>query len=83
MDEDSWNIVLTDLWDAQNKLYRGAIAYTGINYDLPGVLALPFKTMDFQQQAYTIGGYIDHYTPVDPKPRSFFSAEALVQSALR
>lgn len=83
MDEDSWNIVMTDLWDSQNKLYRGAIAYTGINYDLPGVLALPFNNTDFQQQAYTIGSFIDHYTPVEPKPRSFFSAESLTQSALR
>ncbi|WP_193075991.1 DUF1329 domain-containing protein [Pseudomonas sp. FME51] len=83
MDEDSWNIILADLWDSQDQLYRGAIAYTGINYDLPGVLALPIKTMDHQQGTYVVGSVIDHYTPVTPQPRSFFTAEALVQDALR
>lgn len=83
MDEDSWNIVLTDLWDSQDKLYRGAIAYSSMNYDLPGVIPLPFMAVDFQQQAYTIGEIPNLYKPVEPKPRSYFSAEALVQGALR
>ncbi|MCP2072782.1 UNVERIFIED_ORG: hypothetical protein J2Y77_002218 [Pseudomonas lini] len=83
MDEDSWNIVMTDLWDAQGKLWRGGIGYSSVSYDLPGVLALPFQSMDFQQRAYTIGAYVRNYTPVEPRARSSFTAESLTQDALR
>jgi hypothetical protein len=83
MDEDTWGIVLADLWDSQGKLYRGAINYPVVNYDLPGVIMRPFMSLDFQQQAYTLGELDTKYLPVTPKPRSFYSAEALVQDALR
>lgn len=83
MDEDTWGIVLADLWDSQGKLYRGAINYPVVNYDLPGVVLRPFMSVDFQQQAYTLGELLSKYLPVTPKPRSFYSAEALVQDALR
>ncbi|WP_434701860.1 DUF1329 domain-containing protein [Pseudomonas sp. D1-36] len=83
MDEDTWAIVMADLWDSQNKLYRGAINYPVVNYDLPGVVMRPFMSIDFQQQAYTLGELDTKYLPVTPKPRSFYSAEALVQDALR
>lgn len=83
MDEDTWGIVLADLWDSQGKLYRGAINYPVVNYDLPGVIMRPFMSIDFQQQAYTLGELDTKYLPVTPKPRSFYSAEALVQDALR
>ena len=83
MDEDTWGIVMADLWDAQGKLYRGAINYPVVNYDLPGVVMRPFMSIDFQQQAYTLGELDTKYLPVTPKPRSFYSAEALVQDALR
>jgi hypothetical protein len=83
MDEDTWGIVMADLWDSQGKLYRGAINYPVVNYDLPGVIMRPFMSIDFQQQAYTLGELDTKYLPVTPKPRSFYSAEALVQDALR
>lgn len=83
IDEDSWNVVLSDLWDSQDQLYRGAIAYTSVNYDLPGVVSQPFQVFDFQQQAYTVGEFINRYIPVKQKPRSYFTGESLVQGALR
>ncbi|SCZ05937.1 MULTISPECIES: DUF1329 domain-containing protein [unclassified Pseudomonas] len=83
MDEDSWNIVASDLYDAQGKLWRGGIGYTAVSYDLPGVVTLPYQSLDFQQRAYTVAGYVKNYTPVEPRPRSYFTAEALTQDALR
>ncbi len=83
VDEDSWNVVAADLWDGQDQLYRGAIAFTGVHYQMPGVIAVPFQAIDFQQQAYTVGEFVHAYDVVDPKPRSYFTAESLVQGALR
>lgn len=83
MDEDSWNIVMSDLWDAKGNLWRGGIGYTSLSYDLPGVVAFPYISYDFQQRAYTVAAYVKNYTPVEPRPRSYFTAESLTQSALR
>ncbi|MDH4568239.1 DUF1329 domain-containing protein [Pseudomonas sp. BN414] len=83
LDEDTWNIVLSDLWDTQGKHWRGGIMYSSISCDLPGIVALPFQNIDFQQNAYVVGEWSDHYTPRQARPRSFYSAESLVQSAQR
>lgn len=84
LDEDTWNVVLSDLWDTQGKHWRGGIVYSSISCDMPGTVPLPFQNIDFQQNAYVIGEWSDHYTPPqEARPRSFFTAESLVQGAQR
>ena len=83
VDEDTWNIVMSDQWDAQDKLWRGMISYTFVAYDLPGVMPLPFATFDFQKRAYSLAGFVKKYEPIAPKPASFFNPDSMVQDALR
>jgi hypothetical protein len=83
LDEDTWNVVLTDLWDTQNKHWRGGIVYSNISCDLPGIVPLPFENIDFQQKAFVLGEWGDQYTSREPRARSFYSPEALVQGAQR
>jgi len=83
LDEDSWNIVMTDEWDAQGKLYRSVFSYPFVSYDLPGVIALPFVTFDFQTRDYSISGFVQQYKPIEHKPASYFNPDSMVQDALR
>ncbi|MDH4549849.1 DUF1329 domain-containing protein [Pseudomonas sp. BN505] len=83
LDEDTWNVVLSDLWDTQNKHWRGGIVYSSISCDLPGIVPLPFENIDFQQKAFVLGEWGSEYHPREPRPRSFYSPEALVQGAQR
>ncbi|AIO33238.1 hypothetical protein DM39_1988 [Burkholderia cenocepacia] len=83
VDEDSWNILMADEWDGQGKLYHGVISYPFVSYDLPGVVALPFMTFDFQTRAYAVSAFVQRYKPVARKPASFFNPDAMVQDALR
>ncbi|WP_168666340.1 DUF1329 domain-containing protein [Paraburkholderia sp. SG-MS1] len=82
-DEDSWMIVSADEWDAQGKLYRGLLSYPFFAYDLPGVVGLPFIAFDFQARAYSVGGDVTDYTPIEYQPASFFNPDSMVQDALR
>jgi hypothetical protein len=83
VDEDTWNIVMTDQWDSQDKLWRGLLSYSFIAYDLPGVMPMPFAIFDFQKRAYSLAGFIKKYEPIAPKPVSFFNPDSMVQDALR
>lgn len=82
-DEDTWMIVAVDEWDAQGKLYRGLFSYPFVSYDLPGVVGLPFIAFDFQARAYSVGGAVPNYTPIESKPATFFNPDSMVQYALR
>lgn len=82
-DEDTWAIVMVDEWDAQGKLYRGLTLYPFVSYDVPGVIALPFVTFDFQTQAYSVASFVQNYKPLPYKPVSFFNPDSLAQDALR
>ena len=83
LDEDSWNILMTDEWDAQGKLFRSIVAYPFLWYDGPGVVALPFLTFDFQTRSYAITAPVQDYKPIEHKPASFFNPDSMVQDALR
>ncbi|GGX95710.1 DUF1329 domain-containing protein [Massilia dura] len=82
-DEDTWSVLLADEWDAQGKLYRGLVSYPFVSYDLPGVIALPFVTFDFQARAYSVAGFVQNYKSIPYKPAAFFNPDSMVQDALR
>jgi hypothetical protein len=83
VDEDTWNILLSDQWDAQGKLWRGMIGYPMVAYDVPAVIPLPFATWDFQQRAWSLAGFVQKYAPITPKPDNFFNPDTMAQDALR
>ncbi|WP_281646406.1 DUF1329 domain-containing protein [Parendozoicomonas sp. Alg238-R29] len=56
LDEDSWQILMADLYDKENNLFRYQEAYTFTATDIP-VLVAPIQiTYDFTGQGYLIDG---------------------------
>ena len=52
LDEDTWQIVLSDTWDGQGKLWKTGQAYTLVFPDQPMAQTLPYVVYDLQSGAW-------------------------------
>jgi hypothetical protein len=88
IDEDSWQIVLFDGWDAKGELWRTNYTLTLLAPDLPAVVGnMLWGGYDLQTGAYYLnmaGNELPmQYKPVPPLPKSFFSPEELANEGAR
>ncbi|WP_016832657.1 DUF1329 domain-containing protein [Herbaspirillum lusitanum] len=87
VDEDSWNAVLADRWDAKGQLWKTSFLLPIAMPDLPGTVDLTFGFYDL----LTGGGYVDNivnekgeqnkFVPVQPD--MVFRPEAMTGDGLR
>jgi hypothetical protein len=88
LDEDSWQIVLFDGWDAKGELWRTNYTLMLLAPDVPAVVGnMLWGGYDLQTGAYYLNMASNElpvqYKPVAPIPRSFFSAEELANEGTR
>jgi hypothetical protein len=88
VDEDSWQIVLFDGWDAKGDLWRTNYTLTLTAPDIPAVVGnMLWGGYDLQTGAYYLNmasnELASQYKVVPPLPRSFFSPEELANEGSR
>lgn len=88
IDEDSWQIVLFDGWDAKGELWRTNYTLMLLAPDIPAVVGnMLWGGYDLQTGAYYLNMASNElpvqYKPVATIPRSFFSAEELANEGTR
>lgn len=88
IDEDSWQIMLFDGWDAKGELWRTNYTLTLLAPDIPAVIGSMFwGGYDLQTGAYYLNmasnELASQYNVVAPLPRSFFSPEELANEGAR
>jgi hypothetical protein len=85
IDEDSWNILLVDGYDAQGKLWRTSQVPNFVVPDIPAVLAIP--AIIYNLQAGTLSSVVsfhgEAFKLVPRKPHGFFTGEAAAADATR
>jgi hypothetical protein len=88
LDEDSWQTVLFDGWDAKGQLWRTNYALMLTAPDVPAVTnSVYWGGYDLQNGSYYLNmasnGMPKQYEIQPPIPRSFFSAESLSSEGAR
>jgi hypothetical protein len=88
IDEDSWQIILFDGWDAKGELWRTNYTLTLLAPDIPAIVGnMVWGGYDLQTGAYFLNMASNElsvqYKPVAPIPRSFFSPEELANEGTR
>ena len=88
LDEDSWQIIVFDGWDAKGELWRTNYTLTLIAPDIPALVGnMMWGGYDLQTGAYYLNMASNElstqYKPVAPIPRSFFSADELANEGVR
>lgn len=88
VDEDSWQIILLDGWDAKGDLWRTNYTLTLLAPDIPAVVGnMMWGGYDLQTGAYYLNmasnGLKSQYKPLPGFPRSFFSPDELANEGTR
>jgi len=88
IDEDSWQIIVFDGWDAKGDLWRSNYTLTLLAPDIPALVGnMAWGGYDLQTGAYYLNMASNElstqYKPVAPIARSFFSPEELANEGTR
>jgi hypothetical protein len=88
IDEDTWQIILTDGYDAQGEIWRGNYTLTLLAPDLPAVVGnVMWGTYNVQTGAYLLNASSNEtpvqYKPIPRLPLSYFSPEELANQGSR
>jgi hypothetical protein len=88
IDEDSWQILLFDGWDAKGELWRTNYTLTLLAPDIPAVVGnMLWGGYDLQTGAYYLNMASNElpvqYKVVPPLSKSFFSPEELANEGAR
>lgn len=89
IDEDTWQGLMADGWDASGQLWKLGMAFPMVIPELPGVTTWTNLTFDFNTGVYAVGGEIGaahkHQYTVLPKrfPDTYFSPDALAGRSVR
>jgi hypothetical protein len=87
LDEDSWQIILMDGWDAQGELWRMAYTLTLLAPDVPALVGdIAWGVYNLQTGGYYLNAALNGTTQfkvVDRRRESFFSPEELANLGLR
>jgi hypothetical protein len=87
LDEDTWQAVLADNWDAKGQLWKTAYLLNFVAPDLPGVVNSSFGVYDLQTGNWfantVINGATDQVTFREPWPNSFFTPDSLASEGVR
>lgn len=89
LDEDSWQGLMADGWDAKGQYWKLGLALPMVIPELPGVTTWTNLTFDFNAGVYAVGGEIGaahkrQYTVLPKRlPDTFFSPDALAGRSVR
>ncbi len=88
IDEDSWQIILFDGWDAKGELWRTNYTLTLLAPDIPAIVGnVVWGGYDLQTGAYFMNMAFNElpaqYKTVPPIARAFFTAEELANEGTR
>ena len=87
VDEDSWNVLLADGYDAEGKLWRVQHAVPLIAPDIPAVVSTTFEVFNLQAGTWEVNNlYNDQptqYKVVPRRPDTYFSPDSLAASGVR
>lgn len=89
LDEDTWQGLIADGWDANGQLWKLGMALPMVIPELPGVTTWTNFTFDFNTGVYAVGGEMNaahkHQYTVLPKrfPDTYFSPDALAGRSVR
>lgn len=88
LDEDTWQAVLTDVWDAQGKLWKTGQAYTMVAGDQPLATTLSYAWFDLLSGGWVLAGALNEtggvtYRSFDEKVMSSFTPAALSSGGVR
>ena len=87
LDEDSWQILLLDGWDAQGDLWRMAYTLTELAPDVPALVGnMAWGVYNLQTGGYYLNAATNgtgQFAVVERRPESFFSPEELANVGLR
>ncbi|BEU98726.1 DUF1329 domain-containing protein (plasmid) [Acidovorax sp. DW039] len=88
LDEDTWQAVLADSWDAQGKLWKTGQAFTLVATDQPLATTLSYAWFDLLSGGWVYAGAVNEtggvtYRPFDGKQLTNFTPSALASSGVR
>jgi len=87
IDEDSWNAVLGDRWDAKGQLWKTVWALPVLMPDVPGVIEQSFSFYDLVSGAWFASNLVNeksaHYKLMPRYSDATFTPESLAGSGLR
>ncbi len=88
VDEDTWQIILIDGWDAKGELWRTHFTLTLLAPDIPALLGnVLWGGYDLESGAYYLNMASNElpsqYKVVQAIPKSFFTAEGLANEGIR
>lgn len=87
LDEDTWNAVLYDGWDAQGQFWRTSIGVMTNVFELPGTVLQTFAVHNLLSNSYILAnipnGLEYQYKQVKPYPESYFTPDAMAAGGVR
>ncbi|SDG71423.1 MULTISPECIES: DUF1329 domain-containing protein [unclassified Duganella] len=88
LDEDTWQAVLADTWDAQGKLWKTGQAYTLLAGDEPSASTLSYTWYDLLSGGWVYAAAINEtggvsYQDYDARQLSKFTSSALASGGVR
>lgn len=88
LDEDTWQIILCDGWDANGQLWRTSFTLTLLAPDIPALVgSVLWGTYNLQTGAYYLNACSNElavqYKPVPRQPASYFSPDELASLGAR
>jgi hypothetical protein len=87
LDEDSWQALLSDGWDANGQLWHVGYALPFIVPELPAVVTSPYVIYDLAKRGYAASSLFNygarHYEVVPRRPEDAFSPAALAGEGVR
>jgi len=86
IDEDSWNALLSDGWDAQGQLWHSGMALPFNAYEYPGQMFYPFAMYDLLKGTYSatmVNEQPTQYGQVDRWPESNFTPDSAAARGVR
>ena len=88
LDEDTWQAVLSDTWDAQGKLWKTGQAFTMLASDQPLSTTVSYTLFDLLSGAWVYAGAINEtggvsYKAYDSKALGNFTPGALASGGVR
>jgi hypothetical protein len=87
VDEDTWNAVLADRWDANGQLWKSIFGFTMVMPDVPGAIQAPFGYYDLLAGtafiSHVYAGLPYEYRIVPKHPDAIFTGEGLAAMGVR